>query len=66
MRGSRRRGLFEQRAEEIGEVQSITAAEIGRIIVKGATNPHVLLGVLLEAVFFGALLYLLSPKRREL
>jgi drug/metabolite transporter (DMT)-like permease len=35
---------------------------MGRIIVKGATNPSVLLGVALEAVFFGALLYLLSQR----
>jgi drug/metabolite transporter (DMT)-like permease len=48
--------------KQIGEVQSISAREIGRIIVKGATNPSVLLGVALEAVFFGALLYLLSQR----
>ena len=48
--------------KQIGEVQSITAREIGRIIVKGATNPSVLLGVALEAAFFGALLYLLSQR----
>ena len=48
--------------KQIGEVQSISAREIGRIIVKGATNPSVLLGVVLEAAFFGALLYLLSQR----
>jgi uncharacterized membrane protein len=48
--------------KQIGEVQSISAREMGRIIVKGATNPSVLLGVALEAVFFGALLYLLSQR----
>ena len=48
--------------KQIGEVQSISAREIGRIIAKGATNPSVLLGVVLEAVFFGALLYLLSQR----
>ena len=48
--------------KQIGEVQSVTAREIGRIIAKGATNPSVLLGVALEAAFFGALLYLLSQR----
>jgi uncharacterized membrane protein len=48
--------------KQIGEVQSVTAREIGRIIAKGAANPSVLLGVALEAAFFGALLYLLSQR----
>ena len=48
--------------KQIGEVQSISAREIGRIIVKGAATPSVLLGVALEAVFFGVLLYLLSQR----
>ena len=48
--------------KQIGEVQSITAREIGRIIVKGATNPSMLFGMALEAAFFGALLYLLSQR----
>jgi uncharacterized membrane protein len=48
--------------KQIGEVQSITAREIGRIIVKGATNPNMLFGVALEAAFFCALLYLLSQR----
>ena len=46
--------------KQIGEVQRISAAEICRIIGRGATNKNILLGVLFEAVFFGALLYLLS------
>ena len=48
--------------KQIGEVQTINAREIGRIIVKGTTNPSILLGVALEAAFFGALLYLLSQR----
>jgi len=48
--------------KQIGEVQTISAREIGRLIGKGATNPSVLLGVALEAAFFGALLYLLSQR----
>ncbi len=48
--------------KQIGEVQTISAREVSRIIGKGATNPSVLLGVALEAAFFGALLYLLSQR----
>ena len=48
--------------KQIGEVQTIKAREIGRIIAKGATNSSILLGVALEAAFFGALLYLLSQR----
>ena len=43
-------------------VMGISAAEIGRIIGRGAGNRNILLGVLFEAMFFGALLYLLSQK----
>ncbi|MSU59628.1 MAG: hypothetical protein EXS35_15925 [Pedosphaera sp.] len=48
--------------KQIGEVQSISVREIGRIIAKGATNRSILFGVALEAMFFGALLYLLSQR----
>jgi len=48
--------------KQIGEVERISAREIGRILSKGATNKSILLGVALEAVFFGALLYLLSQR----
>ena len=40
----------------------MTAGEIGRIIVRGAGNRNILLGVFLMACFFGVLLYLLSQK----
>ena len=48
--------------KQIGEVQTISSREIGRIIAKGATNRSILLGIALEAAFFGALLYLLSQR----
>jgi len=48
--------------KQIGEVQTVSAREVGRIIAKGATNGSILLGVALEAAFFGALLYLLSQR----
>ena len=54
--------LLSQGLHEIGEVKSISFGEIGRIIARGATNYHILLGVALEAAFFGVLLYLLSQR----
>ncbi len=48
--------------KQIGEVQQISVGEIGRIIGRGAANKNILLGVLFETVFFGALLYLLSQR----
>jgi uncharacterized membrane protein len=48
--------------KEIGEVQRVSAGEIGRLIKRGATNGSILFGVALEAAFFGALLYLLSQR----
>ena len=48
--------------KQIGEVQRISAGEIGRIVERGATNGSILIGVALEAAFFGALLYLLSQR----
>jgi drug/metabolite transporter (DMT)-like permease len=54
--------FLSQGLHEIGEVKRISAAEIGRIIGRGACNRNILLGVLFEALFFGVLLYLLSQK----
>lgn len=54
--------FLSQGLKQIGQVQSISAREIGRILVKGATNGNILVGVALEAAFFGALLYLLSQR----
>ena len=48
--------------KQIGEVRQISVREVGRIIIKGATNGSILFGVALEAAFFGALLYLLSQR----
>lgn len=36
--------------------------QIARVILDGATNGKVILGIALEAVFFGALLYMLSVR----
>ena len=46
--------------KQIGEAAVMNAAAIWSLIRSGATNPSVLLGVALEAMFFGTLLYLLS------
>ncbi|HXC97756.1 MAG TPA: EamA family transporter [Verrucomicrobiae bacterium] len=54
--------FLSQGLHEIGEVKKISAGEIGRIIVRGAGNRNILLGILFEACFFGVLLYLLSQK----
>jgi drug/metabolite transporter (DMT)-like permease len=47
---------------QIGEPKTINAAEITSLIIRGATNKNILLGVFFEAIFFGFLLYLLSQK----
>lgn len=54
--------LLSQGLHEIGEVKRISAGEIARVIGRGATNKHILLGVAFEAAFFGVLLYLLSQR----
>ena len=48
--------------KEIGKPAQVSVAGIGRVLKRGATNRSLLLGVALEAVFFGALLYLLSQR----
>jgi uncharacterized membrane protein len=46
--------------KQIGEVTTINAPEVFRLVGRGATNGNILLGVVLEAAFFGTLLYLMS------
>ncbi len=54
--------FLSQGLHEIGEVKTVSFGEIGRIIGRGALNRNILLGILLEACFFGVLVYLLSQK----
>jgi len=54
--------FLSQGLHEIGEVKNFSAAELGRIMVRGAGNRHILLGIFFEAIFFGVLIYLLSQK----
>lgn len=46
--------------KQIGEATTISAPEVFRLVGRGATNGNILLGVALEAAFFGTLLYLMS------
>lgn len=48
--------------KELSGIKAINISEIGRMIVEVATNGKILFGVLLEAIFFGALCYMLSQK----
>jgi len=48
--------------KQIGEPKAVDAAEITSLIIRGATNKNILLGVFFEAIFFGFLLYMLSQK----
>ncbi len=48
--------------KELHGIKTVSVGEIGRIIVEGATNGKLLFGILLEAIFFGALCYMLSQK----
>ncbi|HWD18799.1 MAG TPA: EamA family transporter [Verrucomicrobiae bacterium] len=48
--------------KEIEGIKSITAAEVFRVAKSGVCNGKILLGVALEAAFFGSLLYLLSKR----
>ena len=46
--------------KEIGGMKDVTTSEISRVIRRGATHPKLLLGVLLETLFFLCLLFLLQ------
>jgi drug/metabolite transporter (DMT)-like permease len=46
--------------KQIGELQQINFQEIGRLARRGATNRYILLGILMEAVFFLLLLIMLK------
>jgi len=54
--------FLSQGLHEIGEVKTLSVGEISRIVGRGALNRNILLGTLLETVFFGVLLYLLSVR----
>jgi drug/metabolite transporter (DMT)-like permease len=51
-----------QGLHEIGEPRTLSLPDLGRIIARGAVNRNIVLGVVLETLFFGILIYLLSQK----
>lgn len=48
--------------KEIQGVKQVSVGEVLRVAKSGVTNGKIVLGVALEAAFFGALLYMLSQK----
>jgi drug/metabolite transporter (DMT)-like permease len=52
--------LLKQGMTQVGDVKSITAAEIVRVVKAGITNTRILLGVFFEALFFVCLLILMA------
>jgi uncharacterized membrane protein len=48
--------------KQSGAPRQITASSIAHIVKAGFTNGKIILGVALEAVFFGCLLYMLSQR----
>ncbi len=53
--------VFLNRAiKEVGEVKQVSVSEVWRLIKTGVANPKMLIGIALEAAFFGILLYLMS------
>ena len=54
--------LLSRGLKQIGAAKEISAVAWSGVIRRGATNPSLLAGVALEAIFFVALLYLLSQR----
>ena len=52
--------LLKKGMTQVAPVESLTAAEILRILKSGATNHQILLGVFFEALFFACLLILMA------
>lgn len=52
--------LLKKGMDRLGEMKSVSAAEVARVVRAGATNPQILLGVFFEALFFACLLVLMS------
>ena len=44
--------LLSRGLKQIGEAREINVSEIARLVRRGLTNPSILLGVLLETIFF--------------
>jgi drug/metabolite transporter (DMT)-like permease len=46
--------------KQIGEPKGVTLSEVGRLVGRGITNRNILLGVLMETIFFISLLVMLK------
>ena len=46
--------------KQIGDLQEVSVAGVARLVGTGVTNPHIVLGVFFEAIFFIGLLMLMS------
>ncbi|MBI3877037.1 MAG: EamA family transporter [Verrucomicrobia bacterium] len=46
--------------KQVGEVKKISVVEVARVVKRGVTNRSIVLGVFFEALFFAALLVLMS------
>lgn len=54
--------LLSRGLKQIGQAREVKAGEILTVVRRGVTNSNILTGIFLEAMFFGALLYLLSQR----
>jgi drug/metabolite transporter (DMT)-like permease len=52
--------LLKKGITQIGDMQGVTVAEVFRVVKAGVVNPHIILGVLFEAIFFLCLVILMS------
>jgi len=52
--------LLKKGVTQVGPVQTISFAEITRMVKAGVTNSQILLGVFFEALFFACLLFLMA------
>ena len=52
--------LLKKGMTQIGEVKSVTATEVWRVVKTGAANPQIISGVFFEALFFVCLLVLMA------
>lgn len=52
--------LLSKGIKEIGDMAQVNVGELVRLLGRGVTNRHILLGVAFEAGFFGCLLFLMS------
>lgn len=54
--------LLSSGLKQLGALPAVRKAEIVQFVKKAVTNRNMLLGIAFEAIFFGALLYLLSSQ----